>query len=273
MVSVSDLRKGCAVVTGAGSGVGGALASHAAHALGMSVAALDVSFPRAEEKASQIREGGGNAIPYAVDVSDYSAVDRIASHVYDALGPVTLLAANAGIEHSGRLWATPSEQWRRVQDVNVNGMFNTIKGFVPQMIDSGLRGHVVCVASIGGLGFRASMGAYIVSKHAALALGESLALDLESADAKVGVSILLPGPVATRIADDALISPSHEAEAARAQLAALLDAEGVKPSEIARATFSGIAEGRKWIYTHPEMAAEAVAEMVTRLQASVDTES
>jgi len=269
VTSIAELRAGCAVVTGAGSGIGAAAATHAASELGLPVAVLDVVGDRAETTAAEITAAGGTAVAWTADVADAAAVDAVAEAVRARLGPVTLLMANAGVEHAGAVWTMPADQWRRVQDVNVNGVFNTLRAFVGPMVEARRRAHVVCVASIGALAIRPEMSAYIVSKHATLALAESLTVDLAAAGADIGVSVLLPGPVATRIAVDALVAPTDGAEPARRRLATLLDAEGLAPSEIAATAFAGVAEDREWIYTHPRLTGVTVAERVAKLEASV----
>jgi len=269
VTSLIDLNRGCAVITGAGSGIGEALAVVAAEEHRMPVAVIDVSRDRAEATAARIGGAGGRAIAIAADVSDADAMMRVADQVARELGPVTFLAANAGIEHSGLMWTIPPEHWRRVQDVNVHGVFATVRAFVPGMIDSGLRSHVLCTASIGALGHRPSMSAYIVSKHAVLALGENLAIDLESADTNVGVSVLLPGVVETRIAKDALVSPTAEAEERRAALEERLDSQGASPISVAQRAFAGISAGERLIHTHQDAARVAVEHRTNELIDSV----
>lgn len=269
MTSIADLRNGCAVITGAGSGIGAAIALQTAEQYGVPIAVLDIELQRAEHSAAAIRATGGTAAAYALDVTDLAAVDRVAQEITQTLGAVTLLVANAGIEHSGSMWTIPPEHWRRVQDVNVNGMFNTVRAYLPGMIDSGQRAHVVCVASIGALGARSSMSAYIVSKHAALALGQCLSEDLNAVNANIGVSVLLPGPVATRIAQDALVTPSDEAAARMKELASLLDAEGHSPREVAIQALAGVVDNRGLIHTHQEAAERAVGALIGELESSL----
>lgn len=269
MTHLRDLRAGCAVITGGGSGIGAALAQRTAVSLSIPVAVLDLSTERAVRAAAAITNAGGVAYAWALDVTDAAAMHRAAAEITTTLGSPSLLVANAGIEHSGAVWLIPPEQWRRVQDVNVNGVFNTIRAFVPSMIEAGRRSHVVCLASIGGLAIRPAMSAYIVSKHAVLALSESLALDLGLAEADIGVSAVLPGPVATRIATDALVTPSAEAESARRRLEHLLNAEGLEPDAIAELILSGVDADLPWIFTHPALAAATVAERTGRLETAL----
>lgn len=246
----SDLQGRVAVISGAGSGIGEGLARHAAAEYGMKVVVADVALERAESVAAGIRDTGGEATALSVDVADYGSVAALAESVQSSLGSPTLLACNAGIEMTGLLWETDPQAGERVQDINVNGAFHLMRAFLPGMLDRGERGHVLCTSSIGGLGFGANQAAYTVSKHAIRVLARSLEADLASVAADIGVSILLPGPVKTRIFDDALSTGSAQAEEYRAQLGAYLAGDGLTPDDVARLTFERITSGAKWIHPH-----------------------
>lgn len=258
----NDLQGHVAVVSGAGSGIGEGLARHAATAYGMKVVVADVALDRAEAVAAGIRETGGQAKALSVDVSDYDSVASLVESVRSTFGSPAFLACNAGIEMTGLLWETEPRAWERVQGINVNGAFNLMHAFLPGMLERGARGHVLCTSSIGGLGFGANQSAYTVSKHAIRVLAQSLEADLDSVGADIGVSILLPGPVKTRIFDDAMSTGSAEAKQYRAQLGAYLAGEGLSSESVARLTYDQITSGAKWIYPHPEQARPLVDAMV-----------
>src|SRR5436190_9619355 len=149
MTDLGLLRGRAAVITGAGSGIGAALARHAALQLGMYTLALDAQPDRADSVAEEIRQAGGQARPVHLDVTDFDAAEALAGDLVGEMS-VGLVAANAGVEHTGTLWTTSAEQWHRVQRINVEGAFNIIRAFVPSMLAGGEPGHVVCTSSIGG---------------------------------------------------------------------------------------------------------------------------
>jgi NAD(P)-dependent dehydrogenase (short-subunit alcohol dehydrogenase family) len=270
MTSLDQLRQGCAVITGAGSGIGLGLATYAATEIGIPVAVMDVSIERAQTAAAGIRSRGGVAEPWAVDVTDPDAMGESAVQVTGRLGPVTFLAANAGVEHAGSLWSTTPAQWERVLSVNVNGVFNTVHAFLPAVIESGHRAHVLCTSSIGGIAVGPLMGAYFVSKHAVRTLAQCLAADLERAGADIGVSILLPGAVRSRIFEDATSSPgSADAAAYRADMTRMLATTGISPDEVAGIVFDAVLRDQMWVYPHEAQARGAIMATVATLTGSL----
>jgi NAD(P)-dependent dehydrogenase (short-subunit alcohol dehydrogenase family) len=270
MTSLDQLRKGCAVITGAGSGIGLGLAAHAATEIGIPVAVMDVSAERAEAAVAGIRSRGGVAEPWAVDVTDPQAMGEAAPRITGRLGPVTFLAANAGVEHAGSLWSTTPAQWERVMSVNVNGVFNTVHAFLPAVIESGHRAHVLCTSSIGGIAVGPLMGPYFVSKHAVRTFAQCLAADVHQAGADIGVSILLPGAVQTRIFEDATSSPgAADADAYRAEMTRLLATTGISPDEVAGIAFDAILRDELWVYPHEAQARGAIAAAVATLTGSL----
>ena len=131
-----------AVVTGAASGIGRALVDHAA-ALGMQVVASDVV-------ASALTDFDDAVVTHAADVADAEAVEALAVAVFERFGAVHLLCNNAGVFQAGRAWEATDEEWRWAFDVNVFGIINGIRSFVPRMLDGGDDGHVVNTASVAG---------------------------------------------------------------------------------------------------------------------------
>lgn len=253
--TTTDFIAQVAVISGAGSGIGEGLARHAASRLGMIVVVADVDLERAEAVAREIRDDGGRAVAFRVDVADWSSVRRMAEVIEQDHGAPALLVCNAGVEMTGLVWETDPEHWERIQAINVNGAFHLMRAFLPGMLEREGRGHILCTSSIGGIAVGASQSAYTVSKHAIRVLGQSLAADLDSAGANIGVSILLPGAVRTRIFDDAVTTGVAGAEEYRSQLAAHLANDGLSPAVVADLTFKHIAAGARWIHTHPEVSA------------------
>jgi NAD(P)-dependent dehydrogenase (short-subunit alcohol dehydrogenase family) len=248
-----------AVITGAGSGIGAALARHAA-GLGMRLVLADVAEQRLADIAAEV---GGTAEVLAVptDVTSAEAVEQLAARAYDELGPVRLLFNNAGIESTGPLWALTPERWDLMMRVNVYGVFHGINAFVPRMLADGGPADIVNTSSIGGLSTGPFQGAYIASKFAVQALTECLHMELQAQGAAIAVSVVTPGPVATQIFEDAVaLEGSPGLDEYRTTMRTMLHDQGMTPDQAASIIFEGVAAGRFWIFTHPEM----VRHVVTR---------
>jgi NAD(P)-dependent dehydrogenase (short-subunit alcohol dehydrogenase family) len=250
---------GVAVITGAGSGIGEALA-HGAAALGMRVVLADVAGDRIERVAAEIRAAGGSASPMPTDVGDAGAVAALAAAVHERFGDVRLLVNNAGIEVLGYSWDVPPELWERAVRVNLLGAVHGARSFLPRMLASGAPAYLANVSSVGGLSMMAQQAPYIVSKHALLSFTECLALEVEMRARPVRISAVLPGPVATRIFEDAG-SGADAASIAQhmSVMRQLLAEQGMAPLEAARAILEGVAAGEFWVSTHPEMTRQMAA--------------
>lgn len=268
-IHADDLAGRPIVVSGAGSGIGAALAYRAAVEHRMTAVVADVDAARAEQVAAAITGAGGKAQAHAVDVSDPASVDALRARALDAYGAPALLVCNAGVEMTGAVWETEPRDWQRVQAINVNGAFLMARAFLPAMLQTEQPGHVLCTSSIGGISIGAGQSAYLVSKHAIRVFAQTLAADLEAADARIGVSILLPGAVRTRIFDDAVSTGSAGADEMRSALASHLANDGITPEQVAEIAFAGILEGRRWIHTHPEMSEQVLSAHLADLTSGV----
>lgn len=184
-----------AVVTGAGSGIGRALAQRFA-AAGMRVVAADIEEAALAATVASLDE----ATSLVVDVGRYDDVAALADHAYAEFGDVDVLCNNAGVFTGGLMWERPASDFEWTLGVNLWGILHGIRAFVPRMLASGRPGHVVNTASMAGLCVSAYAGPYYVSKFAALAASEALAHDLAAVGAPIKVSTVVPGRVATRIA-------------------------------------------------------------------------
>jgi NAD(P)-dependent dehydrogenase (short-subunit alcohol dehydrogenase family) len=258
MASEEELFSGkTAVITGAGSGIGAALARHAA-GLGMRIVLADVAAERLVEVAQEVGSRA-EVLVVPTDVTDAAAVEQLAARAYDELGPVRLLFNNAGIESTGPLWALTPERWDLMMRVNVYGVFHGINSFVPRMLADGAPAGIVNTSSIGGLSTGPFQGAYIASKFAVQALTECLLMELQAQDAPIAVSVVTPGPVATQIFEDAVaLEGSPGVDGYRSTMRTMLRDEGMTPDQAASIIFEGAAEGRFWIFTHPEMVQHVV---------------
>lgn len=231
-----------AVITGAASGIGAALARRADH-MGYALALADV----------QPLDGSlyANAMTSQVDVSQADAVDAFASCVFGEFGRCDYLFNNAGIMRPGRSWDQPKSHWDAVMGVNFSGVVNGVRAFVPRMLSSGLPGRIVNTASLSGLIASPGLGAYGVSKHAVIAFSETLTMDLDAIEAPLSVSVVCAGAIDTNIMSSAVASlkdaADENAKAMAAQMQMGTKTIGASPDDIAKIVFEQSAEGRFWI--------------------------
>ena len=196
---IADLTDRPAVVTGAGSGLGAGLAVVLAQR-GAVVVAADIEGASAEATAAEIIGSGGRAEGVALDVTDSAAVDALAARVNDELGPVAVLCNNAGVFAGGLVWESTDDDWEWVLGVNVGGIANGIRAFVPRMLAAGRPAHVLNTASLAGMVSAPLSGVYVTSKFAAVGLTEALHHDLSLREGhQVGTSVIVPAAVDTAI--------------------------------------------------------------------------
>jgi NAD(P)-dependent dehydrogenase (short-subunit alcohol dehydrogenase family) len=245
-----------AVVTGAGSGIGRALAKHAAHE-GMRVVIADVELNALEESAAEVEAVGAEVLVAPTDVSRADEVDALAGLAYERFGAVHVLCNNAGVFQAGISWQRELADWEWVMAVNFWGVLHGIRAFVPRMLDSGEEGHVVNTSSVAGLITGAYSAPYITSKFAVLALTECLAHDLRAQGAPIGASVLVPGLVDTKIAYSTRNRPDEPPSEAQAPdhhlveqaLRDMLERGGRPPDEVADLVFDAVRNGRFFITT------------------------
>lgn len=245
-----------AVVTGGGSGIGAALGRHLAGE-GMRVALADIDAASSEAVAGAIREEGGRAEGFRVDVTDSASLLRLAAEVEERMGGCSLLCANAGVLQMGRLDSRSEEDWEWCLSVNLLGTIRSVRAFLPQMRRQQGEKHIVITSSMAGLlAAGPAKGVYNTSKHAQMAYGETLRAEL--ADEGIGVSLLLPAGTVSRIAESARNRPSRLGETEITDgdmqtLAAALGEDGVatiSAEEAVRNVARGIRENAAWIVTH-----------------------
>jgi NAD(P)-dependent dehydrogenase (short-subunit alcohol dehydrogenase family) len=191
---MKDLAGRTAVITGAASGLGLEMARRA-HALGMRLVLADVEPGPLARLVEEIRAAGGFALGEVTDVADDAQVARLADRAFAETGDVGLLVNNAGVGGGGYVWETGEKEWRWVLGVNVMGVVHGLRRFVPRMLEAeagGRTSHIVNTASIAGWLATPMLGVYGVSKHAVVALTETLFHDLRMAGSGIGVSLLSP---------------------------------------------------------------------------------
>jgi NAD(P)-dependent dehydrogenase (short-subunit alcohol dehydrogenase family) len=193
-----------AVVTGAGSGIGRALAGRLA-AEGMRIVAADIEHDALAYTMTTLADA--NATALVVDVAAFDDVAALAAHAYDTFGAVDVLCNNAGVFAGGLMWERPASDFDWTLAVNLRGILHAIRAFVPRMLASGRPGHVVNTVSMAGIVTMPYSGPYNISKFAALAASECLAHDLAAIGAPIKVSAVVPSLVATRIGTSARNRP------------------------------------------------------------------
>lgn len=270
---MKELRSKVAVVTGAASGIGRALAGRCARE-GMKVVLADVEAEPLFSSASELKRAGAEVLAVVTDVSQAAEVELLARRSLAAFGAVHLLFNNAGVGAGGTIWETPLADWEWVLGVNLWGIIHGIRAFVPIMLDQGAGAHIVNTASMAGLLTGPELGAYRVSKHGVVALSETLYYQLADRKANVGVSVLCPGAVKTRItcstrnrlepADD---PRGHEDRASRAAAW-----DEISPEQVAEHVFAAIRARRFYIFTQPRLKEHVRARMEDVLQERNPTE-
>jgi NAD(P)-dependent dehydrogenase (short-subunit alcohol dehydrogenase family) len=252
-----ELAEKVAVVTGAASGIGEAIAQRAA-AEGMKVVLVDVEQPALSRAADRLREGGARAWAIQADVSDRTAVLELAAKVEADVGETWLLVNNAGAGASARVHETSHELWSFTIGVNLWGVIHGLEAFLPRMVERD-RGYVVNTASMAGLMTTPRMAAYVAAKHAVVGLSEVLYRDLEEMGSAVGVSLLCPGAVATRILDSLRNWPSRLGPSPFFEHRDYPAFPGLKePREVANQVFEAIENRQFWVLTHPWQYEQAI---------------
>jgi NAD(P)-dependent dehydrogenase (short-subunit alcohol dehydrogenase family) len=252
-----DYRGQVAVVTGGASGIGYAIAARAAGE-GMTVVLADVDEPALERAAASLRGRGAAVHPIWVDVADRESVQKLAGRVQAEVGDVWLLVNNAGVYLSAPFNQMPLAQWEFVIGVNLWGVVHCLQAFLPGMVARD-RGYVVNTSSIDGLVTVRNAASYVAAKHAVTALSETLFRELEEAGSAVGVGLLCPAAVNTDILHSLRHWPSRlgPAPAMTPRDYPPLD-DVMQPEQVADILFTGLAERRFWILTHPEQGAPAI---------------
>lgn len=273
---MKELDGKVAVVTGAASGIGAAMC-RAFAAEGMKLVAADIEAGALEEIVRAWRADGIDVLGVPVDVSKPDSVEALARATLAEHGAVHLVCNNAGVGGQGPPWDLPT--WRWVLDVNLFGVVHGVHTFLPILIEQG-EGHIVNTASMAGVMPSPVGPAYCASKYAVVGLTQRLYL--ETASTGVGVSVLCPGMVATRIVDaernwPAELGPSPVGNLSNDEQALLdafrdaLEQGGLEPEEVATQVVSAVRSNQFWIFTHPEHFASAGQHLARVAEAQAPT--
>jgi len=195
---MQDLKGAVAVVTGAGSGIGYALA-RGAQARGAKLVISDIREDALADAKAKLADGG-EVLAMRGDVADAGDIEALASAAVDRFGKVNLLFNNAGVFASGVAWKTSLEEYEWVINVNQKSVIHGIRAFVPRMIAQGDPCHVTTISSGAGITVNPGFATYSMTKHAVLALTEALYLDLKAqAVDTIGVTVVMPGVIQSKI--------------------------------------------------------------------------
>jgi len=247
-----------AVVTGAASGIGRALATRFADAR-MQVVLADIEKDALDRAVRELEERQHRVIGVVANTMVRESVEALAKRAIDEFGKVHVVCNNAGIAAMAGgmkpIWEVSERDWQWVMGVNFYGVLYGIQAFVPHMLAHGEEGHIVNTASLAGV--MPGGGTYGVSKHGVLALSETLHQNLTMAGAKIGASVLCPGFVNTNIFDAERNRPRELATKAAGDLGMMTEigrnmlAAGKQPAEVADIVFKSIEEKRFYILPHP----------------------
>ena len=272
---MKELKGRTAVITGAGSGFGLELARIAARE-GMNLVLADVQQDALDRAAAELQGAGAQVLAQRVDVSKAGDVEALGAATRQRFGAPHLVFNNAGVGGGGLIWEHSLKDWEWVLGVNVMGVAHGVRVFTPMMLDAAAQdpayeGHIVNTASMAGLLNAPNMGVYNVSKHAVVALSETLYQDLRLVTDQIGASVLCPFFVPTGITRSGRNRPAEMATGAaltRSQLVAqamsdkAVGSGKVTALQVAQFVIDAVRAGRFYIYSHPH----ALRSVQTRLE-------
>ena len=261
---ITDFNNKTAVLTGAGSGFGLECARIGAR-LGMNLVLVDVQQDALDRAAQELQAAGAAVLAQRVDVSNAAAMDALGQAVQARFGAPHFVFNNAGVGSGGLIWENSAKDWEWVLGVNVMGVAHGVRVFTPMMLaaaaqDSAWQGHIVNTASMAGLLNAPNMGIYNVSKHAVVALSETLYQDLALVTDQISASVLCPYFVPTGIsqshrnrpADTAPEKPTRSQLIGQAMSDKAVGSGRVSAADVAQKVFDAIAAGQFYIYSHPK---------------------
>jgi NAD(P)-dependent dehydrogenase (short-subunit alcohol dehydrogenase family) len=261
---VKEFKEKVAVVTGAASGIGRGLAERFGEE-GMKVVLADIEEEALRQAEAEMREKGVDVLAVVTNVAKPEEVEKLAQQTLNAFGKVHVVCNNAGVVGGsggfGRTWESTLKDWEWVMGVNLWGVINGVRTFLPIMLEQGEEGHIVNTASVAGL--IGGSGIYGVTKQGVVALSESLFSELRMAQARVSVSVLCPGWVDTRLIDadrnrpqeltDPVAGPMDPQSAAVTEMIRNFLKTGTTPASVAGQVVEAIRNEQLYILTHPDM--------------------
>lgn len=271
---ITDFKGKTAVLTGAGSGFGLECARLGAK-LGMNLVLVDVQQDALDKATEEMKAAGAQVLSFKLDVSSAAQMEAMGKAVFERFGAPHFVFNNAGVGAGGLIWENSLKDWEWVMGVNVMGVVHGVRIFTPMMLEAAAKdpswqGHIVNTASMAGLLNPPNMGVYNVSKHAVVALSETLYQDLGLVTDQVGASVLCPFFVATGIgmshrnrpAELGAEKPTKSQMIQQAMTGKAVGSGKVTAGDVARLVFDAIANNQFYIYSHPK----AIHSVQTRLE-------
>jgi NAD(P)-dependent dehydrogenase (short-subunit alcohol dehydrogenase family) len=243
------------VVTGAGSGIGKAVAGALARE-GMKVVLADIEVAALTTAVAELADDGHDVLGVPTDVSSWDSIQALAAVTMERFGAVHVLHNNAGVVAAGPVEELTLDTWNWVLGVDLWSVIYGIKAFLPILKEQD-EGHVVSTASTAGLQAPAGIAPYNVAKFGVVGLSETLRVELEQAGSRVSCSVLCPGSVNTRIVHADRNRPPGEHHGSvvedqfKSRAGSMLANQGKDPAEVAAMVVDGIRTNRFWILTHP----------------------
>ena len=281
---ITDFKGKTAVLTGAGSGFGLECARIGAR-LGMNLVLVDVQQDALDAAKQEMEAAGAQVLAFRLDVSSADQMEAMGQAALKRFGAPHLVFNNAGVGSGGLIWENSLKDWEWVMGVNVMGVVHGVRIFTPMMLeaakkDPAWKGHIVNTASMAGLLNPPNMGVYNVSKHAVVALSETLYQDLSLVTDQVGASVLCPFFVATGIGMSHRNRPAElGAEKAtksqkiqQAMTGKAVDSGKVSAANVAQLVFDAVAKNQFYIYSHPKAIKSVQTRMEDVLQARNPTD-
>ena len=281
---ITNFKGKTAVLTGAGSGFGLECARIGAK-LGMKLVLVDVQADALDRASAEMKLAGAEVLSFKLDVSSAVDMQAMGQAVFERFGAPHLLFNNAGVGAGGLIWENTVKDWEWVLGVNLMGVVHGVRIFTPMMLqaaahDPEWRGHIVNTASMAGLLSPPNMGIYNVSKHAVVALSETLYQDLSLVTNQIGASVLCPFFVATGIGQSQRNRPAGLASDAltssqliqQAMTGKAVHAGKVTAADVAQKVFDAVAARQFYIYSHPRAIHSVQTRMEDILQARNPTD-
>lgn len=236
MANNKQIKGKTALISGAGSGIGLALAKELGQR-GATIIGTDINQSRLDSMLLELKNSGIKAFAYRVDHTDRSAVEALVQKVQKEVGVVDILCCNAGVGHGGKIDSVTLDDWKWVIDINLWGTIYLIHYFLPSMIER-QQGQILITASGAGLSPLGCMGPYSMTKAALVSLTSVMRMDLYAHN--INVSALCPGIIKTNIMKDAKLSGDHNKAAAEEFYAT----QGVSPAIVAKTAVKGLMKNK-----------------------------
>lgn len=264
------------LITGSATGIGRSLAIALA-AEGADLALVDIDTDAAKDTSEAVAAAGRRAGVYAADVSDRASIEAAIDAAWNEQGPIGLACANAGVCPIAPMLEMETNDIEWVMGVNLFGVLHTVRAYVSKLREAGTGGHIMLTGSENSVSLphafrRVGLGPYCMTKHAVLAMGDTLRYELEPE--KIGVSVLMPGPVQTGIGESGNKRPQRMGGPVKSAPldASLVDSEipmpaFISPDAAARIAVEGLRQDRFMIPTHSHLAEYAAARL-TELEAA-----